>query len=754
MNNKTLYDFSGFRVDTNQRCLWRGEEIVSLTPKAFETLLVLIQNKGNVVTKDSILDEVWKDTFVEEATLAQNISTLRKTLAKYDKDKEFIATIPRRGYRFVADVTEINTEEEELVIEKHSVTHIIAEQKEIHDSADSTDIAVKKQTRSSNSFSNKKLLIGLPLAIIALIIAGVYAISYFSRSNNFYNTKFDKFRINSLYTGADVKKAFVSPDGKYIAVIEQKNEGDSLLLKPVKDGNTVEVLPKTELLIIGAEFSPDSNSIYYTAYQKANSPSPKIGKLYKVPILGGASQEIISDIDTPVAISAKNKKIAFIRNKLEEKQSVLITADADGSNQKELAVREFQSGFSTEGLSWSPDEKLISTVVFDGKDEKVPTKVMLVNTETGEQKEFTEQDWYWIGKTSWLKDGSGLALVAYGTESPNLTDEIWFVSYPEGKAKVITNGLRGVSGISLTDDLNSIIATKMNRITGSYISPIDDLDNAREIAKTADEESLLSLGVNWTSDDKIVYAKTENGNSDIWIMNDEGKQQKQLTSGASADYAPNLSADGRYVFFLSNRSGTTSIWRMGINGDNPVQITNVRNVSSPTISTKGDFIYYTKKAPDKLYAVLWRSDLDGKNAKQITSKRTYSANISPDGKYIFCIYPNKDKDGEDFTQPLNYTILSAEDGTVVKQFAAMKNRMLPIIHWKPNSKEFFIIERENGVDTLSLQDIEKDEPEIIKQWNDESVYQIAISKDGERLFYEKGKEVNSVIQLKDTSQSK
>jgi DNA-binding winged helix-turn-helix (wHTH) protein/Tol biopolymer transport system component len=751
MNNKTLYDFEGFRVDTNQKCLWRGEDIVSLTPKAFDTLLVLIRNNGNIVTKDTILDEVWKDTFVEEATLAQNISTLRKTLAKYDKDKEFIATIPRRGYRFVADVTEILADEEVLLVEKHSVTHIVTEQEQINDSDHSAASSLKKQTRAGNAFANKKLLIGLPLALIALILAGILAISYFSRVNNFYSSKFEKFRVNSLYTGADVQNAFVSPDGKYIAVIERKSVGDSILLKPVKEGNTIQTLPNTELLIIGGEFSPNSESVFYTAYPKENTPAPRIGKLYKIPILGGASQEILSDIDSPVAISETGGKLAFIRNKLEENQSVLITADATGKDQKEIAIRDLGSGFSTYGLSWSPDEKLISTVIFDGKDEKVPTKVLLINAENGEQQILTKQDWFWIGKTKWLKDSSGIALVAYGTRSPNLTDEIWFVSYPEGAAKVITNGLKGVNGISLTDDLDSIIATKSNRITTSYVSPIDNLDDAKEITKTADEASLLPLGAVWTKDEKIIYAKTKNGNSDIWMMNSDGTEQKQLTSDASADYAPGISADGKYIYFLSNRNGTTSIWRIGINGDNPTQITKVRSVSSPTISTKDDFLYYTKKAPEKFYGVLWRSDLDGKNPKQITSKRTYAARVSPDGKYIFCFYPDEKENADDLGKPLKLTLLSTEDGRVLKQFASLKRRRLPLVHWTQNSQEFLIIEQEGDLTTLFRQNIEQDEPEKIKQWQGKNIYQIAVSIDGKKLFYEKGEEVNSVIQLKDIS---
>ncbi len=103
---RNLYLFEDFTLDISRKCLWHTGSLVSLTPKALETLLVLIKYRERVVDKDTLLSEVWADTFVEEATLAQNISTLRRVLGTRP-DKKFIETIPRRGYRFVMEVREI-----------------------------------------------------------------------------------------------------------------------------------------------------------------------------------------------------------------------------------------------------------------------------------------------------------------------------------------------------------------------------------------------------------------------------------------------------------------------------------------------------------------------------------------------------------------------------------------------------------------------------------------------------------------------
>lgn len=285
MSNKILYDFDGFRVDTEQRCLWRGEKLVSLTPKAFETLLVLISNQGKIMSKNALLDEVWKDTFVEESTLAQNISTLRKTLAKYEKEKKFIVTIPRRGYRFIADVTEIVADEEVLFVEKRSVTHIVAEQEIVESSAET---AIEPQTKTApalqtSSFFSKRLLVAASLIIIPLLLIGFFAVSYFYQPNTFYGSKFQKFQMNTLFSEANIKGVLASPDGKYLIVIKKKTDGDTISLKQIKDGNTIETLPNSDLNLIGATFSPNSDYVYYSAYKQNNATTPAIGKLYKIP---------------------------------------------------------------------------------------------------------------------------------------------------------------------------------------------------------------------------------------------------------------------------------------------------------------------------------------------------------------------------------------------------------------------------------------------------------------------------------------
>src|SRR5215467_6625761 len=100
---KHLYEFGPFRLDPVERLLLRDKQPVSLPPKTFDTLLVLVENSGHLLTKDELLKRLWPGTFVEEANLAQNISAARRALDGANGGAQYIETVPKGGYRFVAE---------------------------------------------------------------------------------------------------------------------------------------------------------------------------------------------------------------------------------------------------------------------------------------------------------------------------------------------------------------------------------------------------------------------------------------------------------------------------------------------------------------------------------------------------------------------------------------------------------------------------------------------------------------------------
>jgi DNA-binding winged helix-turn-helix (wHTH) protein/TolB-like protein/Tfp pilus assembly protein PilF len=125
---KTFYDFGPFRVDAGEQRVWRGGEAITLTPKAFGVLLMLVEHAGQTLLKDELMKGVWPDSYVEENNLADNVSTLRKVLGDDPKRPKYIETVPRRGYRFVAEVAEVREGDVELVVAERTRARVVIEE--------------------------------------------------------------------------------------------------------------------------------------------------------------------------------------------------------------------------------------------------------------------------------------------------------------------------------------------------------------------------------------------------------------------------------------------------------------------------------------------------------------------------------------------------------------------------------------------------------------------------------------------------
>src|SRR5215510_7087009 len=127
---KCFYEFGPFRLDTGERLLFCNGEEVSLTPKVFDLLLVLVENSGHIFEKDELMKAIWPDAVVEEANLTRNISTLRKALGENQDTRKYIETIPWRGYRFVASVREVTNKITETAMDTLPSPSIINEEVE------------------------------------------------------------------------------------------------------------------------------------------------------------------------------------------------------------------------------------------------------------------------------------------------------------------------------------------------------------------------------------------------------------------------------------------------------------------------------------------------------------------------------------------------------------------------------------------------------------------------------------------------
>ena len=126
-----MYEFGEFRMDVQNRILRRGQNLVPLTPKAFEVLRVLVQKNGEVIAKDELMNAAWPDSFVEESNLTQTVFMLRKALGE-SRDQPYILTVPGRGYRFIAPVIKPAPKEAAALLSQSPITENLTGKKISH----------------------------------------------------------------------------------------------------------------------------------------------------------------------------------------------------------------------------------------------------------------------------------------------------------------------------------------------------------------------------------------------------------------------------------------------------------------------------------------------------------------------------------------------------------------------------------------------------------------------------------------------
>jgi Tol biopolymer transport system component len=502
-------------------------------------------------------------------------------------------------------------------------------------------------------------------------------------------------------------------------------------VRQVATSSNIQIVPPAEMLIGRETFSPDGNYIYYQAKDKANPQ----GILLQVPAFGGAPRKIVSNIESPISFSPDGSRFAFIRNDQSATgEDHLMIANADGSNEKKLAARKGDTFFPSSGLSWSPDGKLIASPAgaYEGG---FHLTVVTVDVATGEQKEITTKNFIDVGRVSWLSDGSGVLVNAVETGATQ--SRIWMVPYPAGEAHRVTHDLNDYVGTSLTADSRSLVTVQFDTKSNVWVAPANDLTRGKQITTGRFEGG---VGLTWTPDGRIVYTSIAGGNLDLWIMNGDGTNQKQLTSDPAFDTSPVVTPDGRYIFFNSMRGALPSVWRMDIDGNNLKQITDKEDYLED-ITPDGKSIIFTSWRTTK--QSLWRVSIDGGEPVQISNLFITSADVSPDGKSLVCKYKD-----ENPNLPARLIVLPIEGGAPTKTFD-----LLPTTNgspeWSADGKSVTIVDSRTGTPNLWSFPLDGSPMKQLTDFKPDGLFNGDLSFDGKLMAISRGTVTSDVILISD-----
>lgn len=641
-----IYEFGPFRVDAVKRLLLRDGQPVPLTPKAFELLLTLVQNRGRVLKKDELLQKVWSGIAVEENNLSVNISALRKSLGETPNEHRYVVTVPGQGYSFVAPVKELMDESAGSILSDVTVLHDIARE----ETCGETDVIVKPELEPVNDV--------------------VSATSFITTTPVTQNLA-RKQQVRSLKWLAVLLIAAISLSVViWFTVFHRTSESpvSSLRIKPATSYPGREFHP---------DFSPDGNQL---AFSWDGEKGDNVDVYVKL-IDEGTPLRLTTDTadDICPVWSPDNRQIAFVRRFGDgQREGIYLISSLGGTERKVAEIAANRYG-SRPRLSWSADGKFLATI--DKSSQEELSSIYLLSIETGEKRKLTSPSREFIGDScpAFSPDGQILALirsssesvediyllpVAAGGEPKRLTFDNALLSTlawtADGRQIIFSSTREGISSLwkisasggtpeRLTAvGLNAVqpaVSRRGNRLAYTQVLldsniwrvEIPSSHNKATSSAMLISSTRLDISPQYSPDGKsIAFQSDRLGSIEIWMCDSEGANPVQLTSMGGLTAAPRWSPDSRHIVFDSRSEGNVDIFAVGVEDRRPRRLTtDPAEDTAPSWSRNGQWIYFSSNRSGQLQ--VWKMPARGGQVVQVTKHGGFEAIESPDGKYIYYV---------------------------------------------------------------------------------------------------------------------
>ena len=585
-----FYEFENFRVDTERRLLWRDGEQIPLTPKVFDTLLVFLEHRGELLEKDRLMELLWSDSFVEESNLAQNVAVLRRALGEKSREHRFIITIPGHGYRFVADVRESGAAAAKNGNQPRPAS-----------------VQTGPSTPSDSSGKRTRTGLIITLGLVGVLISGL--VGYWLRPGSPVAgepTAIARTQQLTTWSGLDFYPS-VSRDGNLVAFCSDRTGSFQIYIKQLISGSQEIQLTNDDGQNFQPAISPNGSLIAFHSKKKSG--------IWVIPATGGRARQI-TQFGTNPDWSPDGTTIAFQSDPLNDlgsgfrnamPPSTIWIVEAGGGEPRRLTqIGDPPGGHGSP--TWSPDGERI---FFDASDQ-VASSVWSVATDGGDLKRIAPR---MASEAAISADGRQL----YFVEASGMgvkRQELDANGEPVGEQQKIFDA----SGVRIRQ-----IAVSGNKIIYAAISTESNLSAMRigedgnpvsepvQLTQTTHTRSVMPA---FSPDgNKIAFVFLSFGSaSTIWIANADGSDKRELTpgfnpwwfpdgetigyswgsSGASGFFtipldgsiesehfkypdpesvAGRISPDGKIVAFNSKQSGTINIWTMPVNGGDTTQLT-------------------------------------------------------------------------------------------------------------------------------------------------------------------------------------
>jgi Tol biopolymer transport system component/DNA-binding winged helix-turn-helix (wHTH) protein len=572
-----IYTFGDFRFDTAEKCLFENGQKITLTPRKFALLLMLVENSGHLLEKQIILENVWKDTFVEEGNLTRTISTLRQILGDTKNESNYIETIPRVGYRFIADVEKVKLKDKPLAIEKTGKPESVV----IH----------KKQP------ARVWLALTLVCLLIALTVSGTFVARRWIKKNRairvaanlslpkqLTNTPQDEevtawskdgkihfirrhgenltesFGIDADGKNeardskiAGIQSAIFSPDGKKIVFEKYGGEPYKNNYLSDQDGSNEIKLP---FFPGNIAWSPDSKSFLFQTNLEGKKGA-KFAELYIYGIETKKIRQLTKNefFDGDPSFSPEGNEIAFVSDR--DGNIEIYLMDTDGSDVRRLTRDPAHDSFP----AFSPDGTQIS---FNSDREDENTDIYVMNRDGRNVVRLTDWKSNESSRFGWSPDGTQFVFASDRDGNNN----IYVMNIEPFQARLL-----------LAEDNTDIITAKFSPDGKAilYAAQLPDKSFEIKIYDIQMKKSRVLINIesnnplpNWSPDGNwIVFNQKISGKSEIFKMKTDQSELTNISNNPASDTNAIWSGKNNEIYFLSNRGDDSSkkqIYKMNTDG--------------------------------------------------------------------------------------------------------------------------------------------------------------------------------------------
>ncbi len=558
---------------------------------------------------------------------------------------------------------------------------------------------------------------------VLLVAAGSYAVYWLGFAGARAANHFENIKVSRATNDGNVESVTISPDGKYLAYVTVVGPTYALWTKHLPTNSRVQIAaPPGSVAIYAIVFSPDSNYVFYGVQQEMSGSYD----LYQVAVLGGVGKKVISNIAASVSFSPDGKKIAFTRFDPVTTGITVLTAHADGSDEQIIASPKLPEIIGSYGAAWSPDGKSLAIDRYNSGPEISLETILLAD---GTISPLTPKKFNNVAVIRWLPDRAGLVFAAQ--EHASEATKIWYLPMSGAVPRLLTVGLSAYSDTSLmpTMDGSTIVALERESSSNIYVANAPDLSNTRRVStRTGANDGVW--GLSWDKTGRLFSVSQDENKSETWMIEPGGAAPKTVMEEAAIDTVT-VSPDGKYLVFISKRSGSWDIWRTDINGGNPKQLTNGVLVSPGlSITPDGRWILFTS-----IDSAVRRVSIDGGEPTVLVNTASTSIGspqISPNGSYLACY-------SYDAQLEPKINIFKMEgDAPMPFKTLDLPKTFGTNFHWAADSQSLIYADTIGRVSNLWHLPLDGGKPKQLTNFTSETIKNFAFSHDGKQLALARG----------------